>query len=227
MFNEASVSMGKLMFASQMRVSAVGVLVTLSLTAKTNCMTPTPSQESLPSPCITCLTSWFVDSQTRAKCHFLARSAPFSFSRTGSEMWGGTTAVTASIRGTMLWKSTPIRSTMWKTSTTSAVAVNTTIFISARGTVTGTASVRSTRMKITTTFEQSHLADTDSHILSLSSSAFSKFIWSSFSQKLVERKICHQSFFLQIGGKQSETGMTASFLKQDPSTEKVQKNAIY
>ena len=69
MFIAALVSMRKLMFVSQiMRVSTVGVSVTLLLTAKTNCTSSTSSEESLSVPCITCLTTLlFVDSQTRAK----------------------------------------------------------------------------------------------------------------------------------------------------------------
>ena len=51
------------------------------------------------------MNQWFTNSSKMSS--FLAQSALFPFGRTGSEVWEGTTTITANIRGTMLWKSIP------------------------------------------------------------------------------------------------------------------------
>ena len=103
MFTEAPVSMRKLMFVSQIRVSTVGVFVTLLMTAKTNIRRPHHLKKHFQLQVhylSHLMIRRFTDSSKMS--NFLAPSALFPFGRTGREVWEGTNTITASICGTKL-----------------------------------------------------------------------------------------------------------------------------
>ena len=173
MFTEALMSMRTLMFVSQIRVLTVGVLVTLLLTAKTKCTSSTPSETDFFPDGVDnvyylshLMILRFTDS---SKCPiFLHDLNCFPLAGQGVRCGKWPPTITASIHGTMLWKSTPIRRfKVWTTTATCAVVVTTTAttirLISTGESMTGTGSVRTSTRTTTTTSALCHLVDTDSH----------------------------------------------------------------